>query len=99
MKNIITINGVEIPEEMLDFLKVLEMGAKKYDNLNWLEPNGQKSSFKDMHASMFRHLANSQAGVRLDHESGLDHLLHLTTRALMMYVRLKRGIVHDSENK
>lgn len=97
MKNIITINGVEIPEEMLDFLKVLEMGAKKYDNLNWLEPNGNKSSFKDMHASMFRHLANSQANVRKDEESGEDHLLHLATRALMMYARLKLGIKHDDD--
>lgn len=87
--------------EFVDYLEVVAFGAKKYDNKNWLEPDGQKSSFKDMHASMFRHLAESMAGHRADKETGLDPLLHLATRALMMYTRLKRGIRHkeDSEDE
>lgn len=88
---------LELPIEIFDFLDVIEMGARKYNNLNWLEPGGQKSSFTDMHASMFRHLANSQAGVRLDSESGLDHLLHLAARALMMHARLKKGVKHPND--
>lgn len=78
--------------EFLDFLKVLEFGAKKHGNYNWLDSKGTKSSHKDMHASMFRHLADSSAGIREDAETGLDPLLHLASRALMMYTRLKRGI-------
>ena len=85
--------NIELMEvEFLDFLKVLEFGAKKHGNYNWLEPKGKKSSHKDMHASMFRHLAESSAGHRADKESGLDPLLHLASRALMLYTRLKRGI-------
>lgn len=86
-----------LEDEFLDFLEVLEFGAKKHGNLNWLDTEGRKSSFKDMHASMFRHLAESSAGHRADHETGLDPLLHLASRALMMYTRLKRGIKHKED--
>jgi len=83
--------------EFLDFLKVLKMGAKKHGNANWLNVDGKKSSHKDMHASMFRHLAQSFANQRLDAESGLDHLLHLASRALMAYTRSKRGLIHPED--
>lgn len=79
-------------EEFDDIDLVLEMGAKKYGNLNWTKPDGTKSGFYDMHMSMTRHLAESFMGVRQDDESGLDPLLHLATRALMMYTLLQRGI-------
>jgi len=77
--------------------KVLEFGRLKYGNSNWLEPNGTKSSFKEMHDSAFHHLAESYAGRRHDKESGLDPLLHLAARALMMYTRLEREIQHDND--
>lgn len=82
----------KFPKELNDFYLVVEDGAKKYGMNNWLAPNGLKTSHKDMHASMFRHLAESSAGIRKDKESGLDPLLHLATRALMMYTRIKRDI-------
>ncbi len=83
--------------EFDDFYKVIELGAKKYAVRNWLEPNGSCTSHKDMHSSMFRHLASSSTGVRLDNETGLDHLLHLTTRALMLYTRIQRGLVNPRD--
>ena len=83
--------------EFLHFLKVLEFGALKYGDANWLNPDGYKSSHKDMHASMFRHLAESSSGSRADKETGLDPLLHLASRALMMYVRLQRGLKHRED--
>jgi hypothetical protein len=86
-----------LPIEFRDYREILEMGAKKYGNLNWLKADGTKSSHKDMHASMFRHLAESSAGIREDHESGMDPLLHLACRALMMYTRYKRNIVHKED--
>ncbi len=89
---------LEIPSEMHDFMKVLEMGARKYSANNWLEPNGKRSSFKEYHDSAFHHLANSYSGQRLDTESGLDHLLHVACNALMLYTRLKRGIKHEKDN-
>lgn len=89
---------IDVPPEMLDFLQVMIMGAKKHGANNWLDADGKKSSHKDMHASMFRHLAASSAGVRTDEESGMDHLLHLMTRAGMYYTRLKRGLIHSADN-
>jgi hypothetical protein len=87
----------DLPQEFNDYKEILEMGARKYGNLNWLKADGTKSSHTDMHASMFRHLAESSAGIREDHESGMDPLLHLACRALMMYTRLQRNIVHKDD--
>lgn len=82
----------QVPPEMLHFIKVMEMGASKYEPNGWLKTDGTKTSHKDMHASMFRHLAESSAGIRADHESGFDPLLHLACRALMMYTRIQKGL-------
>ena len=80
------------------------MGAEKHGANNWLDPNGSKSSFKQMHDSMFHHLAESYAQGswfgkldREDEESGLDPLLHLITRAQMMYTRIQRDIRHEDD--
>ncbi len=83
--------------EFDDVIKVLEMGAKKHGDKNWLEFKGTKSSAVSMHASMFRHLAESSVGNRQDQESGLDPLLHLACRALMMYTRYQRGMLHHED--
>jgi len=76
--------------EFNDIEKVLEFGATKYGPNNWLH-EGVKSDFTSMHNSMFHHLADSWAGERRDHETKLDPLLHLATRALMMYTLIKRS--------
>jgi hypothetical protein len=83
--------------EFFDIQDILEMGAVKHGSHNWLSPNGGKSSFRSMHDSMFHHLASSFSGVRLDNESGKDHLLHLATRSLMTYTRIKRGLIHQED--
>lgn len=93
-----------IPIELFDFLKVIEAGAKKYALNNWLKPDGGSCDEKTMHDKMFHHLARSfWAGevqhTVLDAESGLDHLLHLACRALMLYTRRKRGIIHSVDDK
>ena len=90
-------------DEFFDILKVLEFGIAKHGHSNWLEPDGKKSSFKEMHESMGRHWAESQVqgygnGGRGDKETGLDPLLHLAARSLMMYTRIKKGIVHPTDN-
>lgn len=86
-------------DDFLDFMEVLEMGAAKYKPNGWLDADGNGTSHKEMHASMFRHLASSSAGIINDGESGLDHLLHVATRALMLYTRRKRGIIHPKDDK
>lgn len=84
-------------KEFYDFYKVIEMGARKYEADGWLDEDGKGTSHKQMHDSMFHHLALSYSRIRNDEESGLDHLLHVATRALMLYVRLKRGIVNPND--
>jgi len=84
--------------EFYDFLLILQMGAKKYARDNWLETDGQRSSHKDMHDSMFHHLAESFAGVTEDKDSKLHPLLHLAARSLMYYTRYKRNIVHSKDS-
>lgn len=80
--------------EMLDFLKVIIKGREKYPDENWLEKNGKSMSRKENYASITRHAAQYFVGEKIDLDSGLDHRLHLTCRALMSYVRERRGIVH-----
>lgn len=90
---------IQIPDEMYNFIKVVEFGvAKGYEPNNWLEPNGKRCSEKAMHDSMFHHLAESfSKDVKIDKESGLDPLLHLACRALMLYTRRQKGIVHGDD--
>lgn len=87
-------NGVDVPAEMFDFIDVMVYSARtgKYPANNWLKPDGINSDYKSMHASMFRHAAESSCGNRKDDQTGLDPLLHLACRALMMHTRLKRGL-------
>jgi hypothetical protein len=92
----------KVPKEFQDYKQIMEMGAKKHGADNWLKADGKKSSFKNMHDSMFHHLAESYAqgewaSVRGDLESELDPLLHLICRAQMMYTRLKQGIAHPED--
>lgn len=84
-----------MPKEFYDIGFVLEMGAKKYTPNGWLDKNGVSQDRKSTYASMHRHLSQSLAGIDLDDESGQDHLLHLACRALMLYTRKKRNIVHE----
>ena len=110
MMSMATSNSLWQPE-FYDILKVLEMGAAKHGAHNWLnKAGGKKSSFKDMHDSMFHHLAESWgqkdrdmfkqpqphgADRREDEESGLDPLLHLACRALMCYTLIQRGYYEE----
>jgi hypothetical protein len=87
---------LHVPEEFLDTLKVLEMGAKKYGANSWL--SGRHFDVHKNHKSMSHHLLESYREIRQDHESGLDPLLHLACRALMEYTLRKRGrISKDGE--
>lgn len=84
----------EIEEEFIEYItQVMEFGASKHGDMNWTEVNGKKSSHKDMHDSMFHHLADSFCDCRKDEETGLDPLQHLMTRAAMTLWRKRRGLI------
>ena len=96
---------IKHPIDFEDYKLVMEMGAQKHGENNWLKPGGSKSSFKQMHDSIFHHIAESYAAgphsfglpERVDHESELDPLLHAICRCQMMYTRLKLGLEHPED--
>jgi hypothetical protein len=87
------------PEELNDYKKVFEFGASKHKANNWLTAGGNKSDHNSMFNSMFHHLADAYAKKDIDHESGLDPLLHLAARALMVYTRKQKGIIHPLDKE
>lgn len=86
-------------EDFNDLMKVLEFGAEKHGAHNWLHAQGKKSSHGEMCDSMFHHLAEAYSGRKKDEESGLNPLLHLACRALMLYTRQKNGIHEETTNE
>jgi|SRR6185437_10659158 len=82
--------------EMLDVVQVIEAGRVKHGD-TWLNAEGATMSLKDNCASLQRHLDKKKKGILLDKDSGLDHDLHIACRALMSYVRKKRGLVHPKD--
>lgn len=93
-----TNNKLFLPE-FYDILHVLEFGKAKHGEMNFMEPDGKKSSHKDMHASAFRHIAESSAGSTADKETGLHPMLHAATRCLMVYARHKNNIKHSDDRE
>ena len=92
-------------EDFDDLMLVLKPGAIKHGARNWEKGNqGNKSSFKEMHDSIWHHIAESWSqGVtgkfhgttggykRADEETGVDPLLHAACRCLMLYSLIKRN--------
>ncbi len=83
--------------EMLDFIQVLIDGALKYEDENWLKPEGSTMSHRANCDSSFHHLAKKYAGEVEDSDSCLDHDLHIACRALMSYTRKKRKIYSEKD--
>lgn len=89
-------------------MAVMAFGARKHGTNNWLTDAGTKSSFKEMHHSIWHHVAESfvdgirydeghNFSLRGDYESGIDPLAHAATRCLMQYVRIERRILHPED--
>jgi len=65
-----------------EMAKVREMGAIKYDRMNWAESIGQpeeKQFLEDNLDSIYRHLAALDDGL-LDDESKCHHMAHIAVR-------------------
>lgn|SRR3990167_2877617 len=75
--------------------EVMDYGAKKHGESNWMQVDGRKSSHTEMHDSMFHHLADSFAGNYIDGETKCHPLAHLATRALMRLYIEKNNIRND----
>lgn len=84
----------ELQKNLIEYITpIFEMGAEKYGDNNWQQVDGCKSSHKQMHDSMFHHLAESYTGSMADEESGCHPLAHLITRAFMQLYRVKNNLI------
>lgn len=70
---------------------VFEYGARKYHDRNW----ERGMSWGRIVGAMMRHLSAWMMGEEHDRESGLHHLDHLVTFALMLSALVKRGVGTD----
>lgn len=73
----------------IDFIEqiinVMEYGADLYQENTWKEKDPRK--FQD---ALFRHYAAFCKGEAIDPASGLPHLAHLATNAMILYFFLKK---------
>lgn len=75
----------DMPKAFNELLRVREMGAQKYDRLNWAESIGEPEEKEWLEYnldSIYRHLISLEDGP-LDNESKCHHLAHVAIRAMM----------------
>ena len=65
-------------QSLIPMIKVLEFGAKKYEEWNWMKPMNKR----EILVSMQRHLAALFDGEEIDPESGISHMGHIQCNAL-----------------
>lgn len=71
------------PVALLQPGAVLAYGAEKYDEHNWKNHDPAKGAART-EAAMLRHLQRYKSGETHDPESGLHHLSHMVTNAMML---------------
>jgi len=70
-----------LPLESLEgVVRVLEFGAKKYAKNQWKLGLTEESCLD----SMMRHLSKELEGIKLDEESGLEHIDHMICNLLFI---------------
>lgn len=70
-----------IPEFIEDIARVMTVGAQKYGLENWKD-NLEK---RRILAALYRHVLAYHKGERIDSESGISHLCHITCNAMFLY--------------
>lgn len=91
-----------LKEVLVDTMKVFDFGATKHPDSgeipNFLTKEGNKCSLKDRGSSILRHSAQCFGNIGAkDHESNVQHILHLIASAAILYIRHKRNIVHPED--
>lgn len=85
LMNLDTIEGV---------VKVLTMGAKKYDRHNWVNVEPYR-----YYSATLRHLTDYQRGNSIDEESGLHHLYHAMCNLYFLIEHEKNGSKYSFQNE
>jgi len=78
--------------EMVD---VLEFGADKYDEWNWLKG----SDWSRISDAMDRHMTEFNACDSFDKETNLHHMAHIAINAMFLYSFSQMGVGNDDRRK
>lgn len=88
-----------MPEEALvEVLNVLQQGAKKYGDFNWLD-NAAEVDLVRYQNALERHLKSFKRGTDLDAESGLYEMAHIACNALFILTMQIKKLGTDSRRK
>lgn len=76
---------------LLEVIKVLQYGAKKYGDFNWM--SGEGFVFSRVYDALIRHCLAFWSGETNDPETGLNHLAHAACNCLFLveYCLTKHG--------
>ncbi len=88
-----------MPEDALrEVLKVLEAGALKYGDFNWLDNASQVDIVRYQNA-LERHLKDFKQGSDVDKETGLHEMAHIACNALFILTMQLRKLGTDGRRK
>lgn len=88
-----------MPEEALvEVLKVLEQGAVKYGDFNWLD-NANEVDIVRYQNALERHLKSFKRGADRDKESGLYEMAHIACNALFILTMQIKHLGKDTRRK
>ena len=85
--------GLIPPTALKETVKVLTLGAEKYDKYNWQKVPDAQTRYFD---ALQRHLWDWKSGDQLDPETGINHLAHAACNILFL---LERDIYTEEEWK
>ena len=83
--------GLVPPKALKETVKVLTVGAEKYDRNNWKKVPDAQARYYD---ALQRHLWDWFSGEQLDPETGINHLAHAACNILFL---LERDIATPEE--
>lgn len=73
-------------KSLIPMVRVLEFGAQKYAEWNWMKPMPTREILE----SMQRHLAALMDGEEFDQESGIDHMGHIQCNGMFYNYQKER---------
>ena len=83
--------GLVPPNALKETVKVLTLGAEKYDRNNWKKVPDAQARYYD---ALQRHLWDWFAGEQLDPETGINHLAHAMCNIMFL---LERDLYTEEE--
>ncbi len=86
------------PEFILGLGKVLSFGAEKYEAWNWVKASSEEDQNR-IKGAMMRHMMAYMGGEKLDPETGLSHLHHISCNLMFLnHFDRQKDVVRGSKD-